>query len=179
MMAPVDTLSGFEPRLQVAVVGPAEADERERQLACGVGRLLADRGAVVVTGGLGGVMEAACEGAALVGGTTIGLLPGTDRGAANPFVTIPVATGLGEGRNLLVVQTADVVVAIGRSPGTLSEIGFASRQGKPVVLLAGYAADLAPRCAAAATPKDAVNLALSLVGNVASVRREVEQGRVS
>ncbi|MGQ0467809.1 MAG: TIGR00725 family protein [Sporichthyaceae bacterium] len=161
----MESLSGFVARPQVAVVGPDQADDRERQLACGVGRMLADRGAIVVTGGLGGVMEAACEGASLMGGTTIGLLPGADRSAANRFVTIPVATGLGEGRNLLVVQTADVVVAIGRSPGTLTEIGFASRQGKTVVLLASYAADLAPRCVTASTPKDAVELALSLISS--------------
>ena len=142
------------------MVGPGEADDRERQLACGVGRLLAQGGAVVVTGGLGGVMQAACEGVSLAGGTCIGLLPGTDRAAANPHVTIPVATGLGEGRNLLVVQTADVVIAIGRSPGTLSEIALAARQGKPVVLLASYPEDLVPGCVRAATPKEAVERAL-------------------
>ncbi len=159
-----DALPGFEaPRPQIAVVGPGDADEREQQLACGVGRLLAQRGAVVVTGGLGGVMNAACEGAALVGGLTIGLLPGSDRAAANPHVSIPVATGLGEGRNLLVVQTADVVIAIGRSPATLSEIGFAGRLGKAVVLLASYdrPEDLASTCVTARTPKDAVDLAFS------------------
>lgn len=152
-------------RMQVAVVGPGHADEREHQLACGVGRLLAQRGAVVVTGGLGGVMQAACEGAAVLGGVSIGLLPGTDRAAANPYVTVPVAAGLGEGRNLLVVQTADAVVAIGCSPGTLSEIALAARLGKPVVLLASYARPegLALGCATAETPKEAVDLALGLL----------------
>jgi len=147
-------------RPQVAVVGPGEAEERERQLARGVGRLLAQAGVLVVTGGLGGVMEAACEGVSLAGGTAVGLLPGPDRAAANPYVTVAVATGLGEGRNLLVVQTADVVVAIGQSPGTLSEIALAARQGKPVVLLASYPGDLVPGCATAGTPKEAVDLAL-------------------
>jgi uncharacterized protein (TIGR00725 family) len=150
------------PLPYVAVVGPADADEREQQLACGVGRLLATAGAVLVTGGLGGVMHAACEGASLAGGTSIGLLPGTDRGAANPHVTIPIATGLGEGRNLLVVQTADVIVAIGRSPGTLSEVALAAGQGKPVVLLASYTEDLLPGCVTAGTPKEAADLALRL-----------------
>ncbi len=148
---------------QIAVVGPGEAPARELQLACGVGRLLADRGAVVVTGGLGGVMAAACEGASVMGGTSIGLLPGTDRAAANSFVSIPVATGLGEGRNVLVVQTADVVVAIGRSPGTLSEIALASRQGKPVVLLASYPDDLVPGSVTAATPREAADLAFGFL----------------
>lgn len=153
------------PRPQIAVVGPGNADDRERQIACGVGRLLARAGAVVVTGGLGGVMEAACEGSSLADGTSIGLLPGTDRGSANPFVSIPVATGLGEGRNLLVVQTADAVIAIGRSPGTLSEIALAARLGKPVVLLASYErpGDLLPGAETAQTPKEAVDLALRVV----------------
>jgi uncharacterized protein (TIGR00725 family) len=149
-------------RPQIAVVGPGDADEREMQLACGVGRLLALGGAIVVTGGLGGVMHGACEGAALAGGTSIGLLPGTDRRAANPHVSIAVATGLGQGRNLLVVQTADAVVAIGRGPGTLSEIALAARLGKPVVLLASYSAELVPGCATAGSPKEAADLAFRL-----------------
>jgi len=148
------------PRPQIAVVGPDDADERELQLARGVGRLLAQGGAVIVTGGLGGVMQGACEGASLADGISIGLLPGSDRAEANPFVTVPIATGLGQGRNLLVVQTADAVVAIGRSPGTLSEIALAGRLGKPVVLLASYAEDLVPGCATAGSPKDAADLAL-------------------
>lgn len=152
---------------QIAVVGPGDAQARELQLACGVGRLLAERGAVVVTGGLGGVMAAVCEGVSVVGGTSIGLLPGTDRTAANSFVSIPVATGLGEGRNLLVVQTADVVVAIGCSPGTLSEIALASCHGKPVVLLASYPDDLVPGCVTAATPREAVDLAFGFLADQA------------
>ena len=152
-----------EPGAQIAVIGPAGADEREMQLARGVGRLLAQGGAVVVTGGLGGVMEGACEGAGLADGTSIWLLPGTDRRAANPHVTIAVATGLGQGRNLLVVQTADAVVAIGRSPGTLSEIGFAARLGKPVILLASYAQDLVPGSRTAQSPKEAADLAFRLI----------------
>ncbi len=98
-----------------------------------LGRELATRGAVVVCGGLGGVMEAACRGAREAGGHTIGILPGHDRGQANPHVEIAVATGLGEGRNLVVVRTADVVVAVGGEFGTLSEIAFALRLGTPVV----------------------------------------------
>jgi uncharacterized protein (TIGR00725 family) len=148
---------------QVAVVGPGVADEREKQLACGVGRLLASGGAVVVTGGLGGVMHSACEGAVLAGGTTVGLLPGTDRLDANPWVRIPVATGLGEGRNVLLVRTVDVVVAIGRSPGTLSEIALAARAGKPVILLASYPDDLVPGCVTAGTPKEAAELAFGFL----------------
>jgi uncharacterized protein (TIGR00725 family) len=157
-------------RPQVAVVGPADADERELQLGRGVARLLAQAGAVIVTGGLGGVMEAACEGAGLGGGLSIGLLPGTDRSAANPHVGIAVATGLGQGRNLLVVQTADAIVAIGRSPGTLSEIALAARLGKPVVLLASYSDDVVPGCRTAQSPKEAADLALRLFPDNAQQR---------
>jgi hypothetical protein len=98
-----------------------------------VGRLLAERGAMVVCGGLGGTMEAACRGAREAGGTTLGLLPGLDRSAANPFVSVAVPTGLGEARNALVVRAADAVIALGGGYGTLSEIALALKAGKRVV----------------------------------------------
>ena len=98
-----------------------------------VGRELASRGVVLVCGGLGGVMEAACRGAKEAGGTTVGILPGTDRSAANPFVEVAIATGLGEGRNALVVRAADAVIAIGGGYGTLSEIALALKAEKRVV----------------------------------------------
>jgi uncharacterized protein (TIGR00725 family) len=104
-----------------------------------VGRELGSRGVVVVTGGLGGVMEAACRGAREVGGTTIGILPGTDRSAANPYVNAAIPTGLGEARNALVVRAADALVAIGGAYGTLSEIAFALKAGKRVVGLGTWA----------------------------------------
>jgi uncharacterized protein (TIGR00725 family) len=106
-----------------------------------VGRELGSRGVVVVTGGLGGVMEAACRGAREVGGTTIGILPGTDRSAANPYVDAAIPTGLGEARNALVVRTADALIAIGGAYGTLSEIAFALKAGKRVVGLGTWAID--------------------------------------
>jgi uncharacterized protein (TIGR00725 family) len=98
-----------------------------------VGRLLAERGAMVVCGGLGGTMEAACRGARAAGGTTLGLLPGLDRSDANPFVSVAVPTGLGEARNALVVRAADAVIALGGGYGTLSEIALALKAGKRVV----------------------------------------------
>jgi uncharacterized protein (TIGR00725 family) len=98
-----------------------------------VGRLLAERGATVVCGGLGGTMEAACRGARAAGGTTLGLLPGLDRSDANPFVSMAVPTGLGEARNALVVRAADAVIALGGGYGTLSEIALALKAGKRVV----------------------------------------------
>ena len=123
-----------------------------------VGRLLARRGAVVVCGGLGGVMEAACRGASREGGTTVGVLPGLDRGAANPFVSVAVATGLGEARNALVVRAADALIAVGGAYGTLSEIALALKAGKPVIGLGTWEIDGVERVEG---PEAAVNLALT------------------
>lgn len=106
-----------------------------------MGRLLAERGAVVVCGGLGGTMEAACRGAKQAGGTTVGLLPGGSRSDANPFVDVAIPTGLGEARNALVVRAADVVVAVGGGYGTLSEIALALKAGKRVVGLGSWEID--------------------------------------
>jgi hypothetical protein len=100
--------------------------------------MLGAAGAVVVCGGLGGVMDAACRGAHESGGTTVGLLPGSDRSAANPHLTVAIATGLGELRNGLVVRAADAVIGVGGSFGTLSELALARRIGTPVVLLGGW-----------------------------------------
>jgi uncharacterized protein (TIGR00725 family) len=122
----------------IAVVGPGDASTELCAAAEEVGALLAAAGAVLVTGGLGGVMAAASRGAKSAGGVTLGLLPGKDRAAANPWVDIAVATGLAEGRNLLVVTAADGVVAVGGSWGTLSEVALATRAGLPVVAIGGW-----------------------------------------
>jgi uncharacterized protein (TIGR00725 family) len=119
--------------IYVAVVGPGEADGGHEAAAEEVGRLIAERGATLVCGGLGGVMEAACRGARSVGGTTVGLLAGIDREDANPYVSVALPTGLGQARNAVVVRSADSVVAIGGGYGTLSEIALALRRGKPVI----------------------------------------------
>jgi uncharacterized protein (TIGR00725 family) len=123
----------------IAVVGPGEASSQELWLAEEVGAALADLGAVVVTGGLGGVMEAACRGARSRNGRTLGILPGDDRAAANGWVEIAVATGVGELRNGLVVRASDAVVAIGGGYGTLSEVALALKLGRPVVGLGTWA----------------------------------------
>jgi uncharacterized protein (TIGR00725 family) len=125
----------------VAVVGPADASAAQLEAAQAVGRLLAERGAIVVTGGLGGVMEAACRGAAAAGALTVGILPGADRASANEWVQIAIPTGLGELRNGLVVRAADVVLAIGGAHGTLSEIALALKTGVPVVGLDSWQID--------------------------------------
>ena len=123
-----------------------------------LGRLLAERGCTVVTGGLGEVMAAACRGAKEVGGTTIGILPGERREDANEWVDHVVVTGIGHARNLAVVASGDAVIAVGGSWGTLAEIGFASRLGRAVVILEpGLAVEGIPR---ASSPEEAVELAL-------------------
>jgi uncharacterized protein (TIGR00725 family) len=142
----------------VAVVGPGAASPEQEAVAEEVGRLLARRGAVVVCGGLGGVMEAACRGASREGGTTVGVLPGLDRGAANPFVSVAVATGLGEARNALVVRAADALIAVGGAYGTLSEIALALKAGKAVIGLGTWEIDGVERVEG---PEAAVNLALT------------------
>lgn len=116
--------------MQIAVIGPAQAAPGERDAAYAAGRAIAGTGAVLVCGGLGGVMEAACRGAKEAGGTTVGILPGTGEG--NSYLDITIRTGLGHARNVLVVLSADAVIAIGGSHGTLSEIAIALKTGRPV-----------------------------------------------
>jgi uncharacterized protein (TIGR00725 family) len=120
-------------RRYIAVVGPGDATDGERAVAHEVGAAVAGLGAVLVCGGLGGVMEAACAGAKGAGGTTLGILPGAHRSDANPFVDVAVATGMGEMRNALVVRSADAVIAVGGAYGTLSEVALALKAGTPVV----------------------------------------------
>jgi uncharacterized protein (TIGR00725 family) len=125
-------------RRYVAVVGPAEANDEELALAREVGGLLAAAGCIVLTGGLGGVMAAAAQGADAAGGTAVGLLPGPDRREAAEHLAVAIPTGLGQARNALVVGSADGVIAIGGSWGTLSEVALAARTGRPVVSIGGW-----------------------------------------
>ena len=144
----------------VSVVGGTDATDEVLASAEEVGRLLAQRGCVVVTGGRAGVAEAASRGSVLAGGTTVGILPGARRVEANPYVTVAVPTGLGESRNALVVMDASAVIALPGAYGTLSEVAFALLAGIPVVVLAdGW--DIAGTVPAR-TPADAVDLALDL-----------------
>jgi len=117
----------------IAVIGGSSASKREINTAEDVGRELAKRDAILVCGGLGGVMEAACLGATSEGGITIGILPGEKRNNANKYVQIPIVTGIGYARNVAVVKSAQAVIAIGGSYGTLSEIGHALQSGIPVI----------------------------------------------
>lgn len=117
----------------IAVIGGNQCSKKEARLAEEVGQELARRGATLVCGGLGGIMKAACKGASAEGGTTIGILPGESRQTANPYVQIPIVTGLGEARNAIVVKSAQAVIAVGGSYGTLSEISYALKNSIPVI----------------------------------------------
>jgi uncharacterized protein (TIGR00725 family) len=144
---------------QVSVIGSgAEHEQRAEQ----IGRLLAERGCTVVCGGLGEVMAAAARGAKAAGGTTIGVLPGESKADANEWIDHVVVTGIGHARNLAVVASGDAVIAVGGSWGTLAEIGFARRLGRPVVILEpGWQVEGVERAASA---EEAVARALELLG---------------
>jgi uncharacterized protein (TIGR00725 family) len=116
----------------IAVIGGDTAPEEALAQAEAVGRQIARLGHVLICGGMGGVMEAACKGASEAGGLTIGVLPDSDRGAMNAYVKIPIVTGIGRARNLTIALTADAVIAVDGGYGTLSEIAFALQHGKPV-----------------------------------------------
>ena len=150
----------------IAVIGNAQCDEETARLAEEVGRALAERGAAVVCGGLGGVMEAACRGAKSAGGLTIGILPGTSRAEANPYVDVPIVTGMDKARNVLVVRSAQAVVAIRGEWGTLSEIAHALNLGIPVVGLGTWElrkeGQAVPGILSTASPQEAAELAMRL-----------------
>ncbi|MFB0545660.1 MAG: TIGR00725 family protein [Anaerolineae bacterium] len=152
----------------IAVIGAGRCSKEIARRAQEVGRELAKRRATLVCGGLGGVMEAACRGAKEEGGLTIGILPGLSHHEANPYVDIPIVTGLGEARNVIVVRTAQAVIAVGGEYGTLSEIAYALKMGRPVVGLNTWqlAKDGQPRedIVEVSTPVEAVQRALALAG---------------
>lgn len=153
-------------KLIVAVVGARNCNKKTYALAEQVGFELARRGATVVCGGLGGVMQAACKGAKSAGGRTLGILPGKNYRDANPYVDIPIVTGLGEARNSIVVRTARAIIAVGGEYGTLSEIAFALKFGIPVIGLGTWqlARDKKrARIIEARDAKEAVEFALSAI----------------
>jgi uncharacterized protein (TIGR00725 family) len=146
--------------VQVSVVGSGSEHEERAEA---VGRLLAERGATVVTGGMGEVMAAAARGAKSAGGTTIGILPGETQADANQWLDHVVVTGIGHGRNLAVVASGDAVIAVGGRYGTLAEIGLALTLGRPVVVLEpGWHVEGTHR---AETPEEAVELAFAAAGH--------------
>lgn len=147
--------------LYVAVVGSGEATGELYKKAQEVGRFVAGRGGVVVCGGLSGVMDAAARGATEAGGVAIGILPDEDRERANPYLSYSIPTGTGQARNLAVVCSGDVIVAVGGEYGTLSEIGLALKVGRPVVALESW--DLGGHVVVTASPEEAVERAFETV----------------
>lgn len=141
--------------MQVAVVGAGEYEENRCILAREVGRKIAEHGHVLITGGLGGVMEAATEGAKKAGGVTVGILPG-EKETANSFVTVAIGTGMGHGRNAIVVRSADVVIALPGLYGTLSEIALALKMDKMVIDLGDWNVDGMIK---ATSPEEAIQIA--------------------
>jgi uncharacterized protein (TIGR00725 family) len=150
-------------RQVIAVIGAGDAPRAVCKLAFALGREIARRGAVLMNGGRTGVMESAAAGARKEGGHTIGILPGDDRRGANPHIEFAIATGIGEARNAVIVASADAVIALAGEGGTLAEIGFAKKFGKPIVALDSWPEIEGLR--RAETPTDAVALALKLAAS--------------
>jgi uncharacterized protein (TIGR00725 family) len=150
----------------IAVIGGNQCSPEEESAAEEVGRELARRGAVLLCGGLGGVMEAACRGAQSEGGITIGVLPGDSRQAANPYVQIPIVTGMGYARNAIIIKSSQAIIAVDGSYGTLSEIGHALQSGIPVIGLNTWTlarnGQQDKKIIPAQSPIEAVNKALEL-----------------
>ena len=146
----------------VAVVGSGFASGELYRKAREVGRLVAERGGTIVCGGLSGVMEAAARGATEAGGTAIGVLPGEDRERANEYLAYSITTGTGHARNLAVVCSGEVVIAVGGEYGTLSEIGLALKVGRPVVALESW--NLPEHVVVASSPEEAAEAALEILG---------------
>lgn len=149
------------PAVYIAVIGGSDVDDETAALAREVGREVAGRGAVLLCGGLGGVMAAAAQGAQEAGGVSLGILPEGDRRRANPYLTYSIATNLGHARNVLMAHSADALIAVGGSYGTVSEAAIALKLGKPVIALA-VTWDLAG-IKRAASPAEAVALAMEAV----------------
>ncbi len=125
----------------IGVIGGRKADIKELVIAEKVGRLLAENSVMLICGGLGGVMEASARGAKTAGGVTVGILPQEEKEYANDFIDIPIATGLGIGRNIIIARTADALIAVGGEYGTLSEIAFGLQMNKPVIGIGSWRID--------------------------------------
>jgi uncharacterized protein (TIGR00725 family) len=147
----------------IAVIGGSQCSEKDFALGEEVGRLLAEKGVGIICGGLTGIMEAACKGAAEKGGITIGILPGNDPEEANRFVSIPIATGMGIGRNIIIVRSAGACIAIDGQYGTLSEIAYALQLQKTVITLNAW--KQVPGTIRASTADEAVKLAVLRIEN--------------
>jgi len=148
----------MKKKLHIGVIGGSSCTEKTAKLAELVGREIAQIGAVLVCGGLGGVMEAACRGAKQAGGATIGILPNWSKESANEFVDIPIVTGLGDMRNLMVVRNSDAVIALPGKYGTLSEIAFCLNSATPLISLSNW--NVSKKIIRARDAQQAVELAM-------------------
>ena len=148
--------------LQIGVIGPGHCSQQAAILAEQVGREIAQCSALLICGGLGGVMAAAAKGACEAGGTTVGILPGFMMEEANPHITIPIVTGMSHARNVLVVRSSHALIAVEGGYGTLSEIAIALKLGKPVIGLHTW--NVSAKIIEAQTPQEAVRLALGAIG---------------
>lgn len=145
----------------IGVIGAGVAGEDACRLAEETGKLIAENDAILITGGMGGIMEAASKGAKAAGGLVIGILPGGSAADANPWVDIPILTGIAEARNAIIARTAEALIAITGEYGTLSEIAFGLKFGKPVISLQSWAVDA--RIVQVEKPKEAVETALRML----------------
>jgi len=155
-----------DAKTYISVIGPSDASPEVLRIAEEVGAWVARAGAILVTGGGGGAMEAACRGAKGAGGTTLGLLPGSSRSEGNAFLDVAVPTGMGEMRNVLVVRAADGLVAVGGAFGTLSEIALALKLGKPIVGIGTWAASIDGEAAPMLIAKSAEQAVALLMGDL-------------
>jgi len=145
----------------ISVIGAGTCNNETYSIAEEIGKLIAQKGAILVTGGLGGVMEAASKGAIEAGGTTVGILPGFSKEDANKYVSIPITTGLSHARNIVIARSADAVIAVSGEYGTLSEIAVALKLGKPVIGIKTW--EHIDGLIEAKSPQEAVNKAFELV----------------
>jgi uncharacterized protein (TIGR00725 family) len=153
--------------MYIGVIGEGTCSEETARVAYEVGRKIAEKGAVLFCGGRGGVMEAAAKGAKSAGGLTVGILPGTSRNEANPYIDIAIVTGMGEARNVVLVRSCQVLIAVEGMYGTLSEIAFACKFGIPVIGLNTWQIDrrglIQSPVILSKTPEEAVEMALKII----------------
>lgn len=144
----------------IGIIGVSQASDEECSAAQEVGVEIAKRDGILVCGGVGGVMEAACRGAKSEHGLTVGIIPGFSRHEANPYIDIPIVTGMSHARNIIVVRTSNAIIAIGGSYGTLSEIAFALKIGIPIIGIKTW--DVSSEIKKVSSPKEAVDMAFDL-----------------
>ena len=146
---------------KIGIIGAGICSKEVYQTAETLGRLIAERGDTLICGGLGGVMEAAAKGAKSKGGTTIGILPGLSAEDANPFIDIPIVTGLSHARNVIIVRSSDILIAVAGKYGTLSEIAIALKLGKPVIGICSW--NISKDIFQTQSPEEAINLVDKLI----------------